>query len=92
MKKLIVVLIAFIMVCTSTTAFAADELLVMSDIFIVKPLGVVSLVAGTAMYIVSLPIALFTRSEPETKRIFLEEPYKFTFNRPLGDTGFEDRR
>jgi hypothetical protein len=92
MKKLLVVLITLVMICTSSTVFAADELLVMSDIFVVKPLGVASIVVGTAMYVVSLPIALLTRSEPETKRIFLEEPYKFTFNRPLGDTGTQARR
>ncbi len=92
MKKLLIVLVTVVLICTSTTAFASSDVLVISDAFIVRPLGFLALAGGTALYIASLPIALITRSEPETKKLLLEEPYRFTFKRPLGDTGAQTRR
>ncbi len=55
------------------------------DLIIARPIGVVSLVAGTAIFIVSYPIALLTGSGKNTADALVAEPYEFTFVRGLGE-------
>jgi hypothetical protein len=83
MKKFIVVLIALVIVFQSPVVFAAnDDLNIVADLLITRPLGLASLVVGSAVYIVSLP---FTQSRDKVAKTFVEDPYYFTFKRPLGD-------
>ena len=55
------------------------------DLFIMRPLGLVGTVAGTAIYIVSLPFDAVAGNVSEPARRLVGEPLKFTFTRPLGD-------
>lgn len=55
------------------------------DLFIMRPLGLVGAVAGTAIYIVSLPFDVIAGNVSEPARRLVGEPLKFTFTRPLGD-------
>ena len=55
------------------------------DLFIVRPLGLVGTVMGTAVFIVSLPINLLTFNFVDPARRLVVEPAKFTFVRDLGD-------
>lgn len=55
------------------------------DLFIMRPLGLVGTLAGTAVYIVSLPFDVLTWNFSEPARRLIGEPAKFTFTRPLGD-------
>jgi hypothetical protein len=88
MKKFIIVLIALVIVFHSPAVFAAgDDLMIVADLVISRPLGFASLVLGSAVYIVSLPFAAFTQSGDKVKKTFIEDPYNYTFKRPLGDIG-----
>jgi len=54
------------------------------DILLVRPLGIVSTVAGTAVFIVSLPFSAIGRNIKASAKKLVLEPAKFTFARPLG--------
>lgn len=54
------------------------------DLFIARPLGLVGTVAGTAVYIVALPINLLTFNLADPAKRLILEPAKFTFVRELG--------
>ena len=55
------------------------------DLFIMRPLGLVGTLAGTAIFIVTLPFDLLTWNVADPVRRLVGEPAKFTFTRPLGD-------
>ena len=55
------------------------------DLFVMRPLGLVGTIAGTAIFIVALPFELVTWTFQEPARRLVGEPARFTFTRPLGD-------
>ena len=90
MKKIVVIMLTLIIVLTSSMAFAATDTSatsVITDMILLRPVGLASLGVGTAMYIVSLPFALITRSHGTTVKVLVKEPFKFVFVRPVGETG-----
>jgi len=56
-----------------------------ADLFVIRPLGIVASVAGTAIFIVSLPFSALGGNTKIACRKLVEDPAKFTFKRPLGD-------
>jgi len=57
---------------------------VLSDILILRPLGLAGMALGTAGAVVATPFALPSGSMGEVGRTLIIGPYDFTFNRPLG--------
>ena len=57
---------------------------VLSDILILRPLGIAGMALGTAGTVVATPFALPSGSMGEVGRTLIIDPYNFTFNRPLG--------
>jgi hypothetical protein len=57
---------------------------VLSDILILRPLGIAGMALGTAGAVVATPFALPSGSMGEVGRTLIICPYDFTFNRPLG--------
>jgi hypothetical protein len=55
------------------------------DGLIVRPLGLAATVAGTAIWIVTLPFSLLGGNAGEAADTLVVDPAKFTFTRPLGD-------
>ena len=55
------------------------------DLFIMRPLGLVGTVRGTAVYIVALPVNILTLNLADPARRLILEPAKYTFVRDLGD-------
>lgn len=55
------------------------------DLFVMRPLGLVGTLAGTAVFIVTLPFDVLTWNVSDPARRLVVEPAKFTFTRPLGD-------
>jgi hypothetical protein len=55
------------------------------DLFIMRPLGLVGTVLGTAVYIVALPVNILTLNLADPARRLILEPAKYTFVRSLGD-------
>jgi hypothetical protein len=85
-KKACVILIALMIMFSSSAAFAApDEVDVAFDALIFRPIGVAVLVGGSVTFIITLPIAAITKSVPTTAEVFVENPFKYTFTRPIGD-------
>ena len=55
------------------------------DLMIARPLGFVSLAAGTSIFVVSWPFAIATGSSKKTAKALVGVPYNFTFTRNLGE-------
>jgi len=93
MKKTVAILLALMIIFTSSAVFAKEKpeaANIIGDMVLLRPLGLCSLVIGTAFFIVSLPMAAVSQSTKQTAEVLVADPFKFTFTRPLGeiDQGF----
>lgn len=57
----------------------------MVDVVIARPLCLAATVLGSAFFVLSLPIALPTKSVNRSAQALVVTPAKATFTRPLGD-------
>ena len=55
------------------------------DVVLIRPVGILSLAAGTGIFVISSPFAIITGSTKTAAKKLVVEPYKFTFERPLGE-------
>jgi hypothetical protein len=62
-----------------------DDGAILLDLVVLRPIGLVATIAGTAAFIVSLPIALPTGSVGKTFNSLVKQPAKYTFYRTLGE-------
>lgn len=87
MKRItaVILIVAFLLVSVPVFAGAENEADVMNDAIFARPLGIVSIVGGAALWIVSLPFAAITGSLPKTTETLITNPVKYTFARPIGD-------
>ena len=94
MKKLTVtILIAICIIMTSMPAFGEDRALdVTMDILLVRPVSLAATVVGTAVFIVSLPFSIPSKSVGATAQILVVEPFNYTFTRPIGEFSGERMR
>lgn len=58
------------------------------DVVVMRPLGLVATVVGTALTIVALPFTIPTGSVGDSAREMIVKPAEYTFKRPLGQ--FDD--
>jgi hypothetical protein len=58
------------------------------DAVVLRPVGLVTTVAGTAIYAISLPFSLLGGNEAEVREHLIYEPARYTFKRPLGDIDY----
>ena len=56
-----------------------------ADVLIVRPLGIIATVVGSALFIVALPFAALGGNTGDVFEHLVKDPAKFTFQRPLGD-------
>ncbi len=92
MKRMITfMLISCLVMSLNTYAFAADNSsrgpsagAAVADILVLRPLGFCGTVLGAAAFVISLPITVPTRKTAEVSRILVDQPYSYTFERPLG--------
>ncbi len=56
-----------------------------ADLVFARPLGLVALVLGSAIFIVSLPFSALGGNAKDASQKLVLDPAKFTFKRPLGD-------
>jgi hypothetical protein len=91
MKKVCIILIASLIFFTSTAAFAesrsGEE--IAADLAVMRPVGLAATIAGTAIFIVSLPFALITNDVPKVAKELVVDPFNYTFDRPLGDFKYQ---
>ena len=55
------------------------------DILLARPIGIISTVLGTALFIVSLPFSALGGNTKQAYKNLIAKPAKYTFKRPLGD-------
>lgn len=60
----------------------------MLDLFIARPFGVAAGIAGTGLFILSLPFTIPTRSVDSAAKTFIVEPFRFSFTRQYPDENF----
>ena len=56
-----------------------------ADLLVIRPLGIVATVVGSAIFIVSLPFSALGGNTKTACRKLVGDPAKFTFTRALGD-------
>ena len=56
----------------------------LADVIVLRPFGIAATVLGAAVFVVSLPFTLPTRSVDKAAQKLVVDPAKFTFARPLG--------
>ena len=56
-----------------------------ADLLLIRPLGIVATVVGTAIFIVALPFSALGGNTKEASQKLVVDPVKFTFKRALGD-------
>lgn len=95
-KQSLVFLLAAVLVFTWATfpALAAEKKYVVGedrnapamifDILLLRPLGLVGLAVGTAVFVVSLPFSALGGNTGEAAKKLVVAPAKYTFTRPLG--------
>jgi hypothetical protein len=63
---------------------------IVADAFICRPMGIIALVAGSAIYVLSLPFTSMADGKEEAKRTLVLYPYHYTFTRQLGEFHDDD--
>jgi len=58
------------------------------DALVLRPIGLVTTLAGAAIYTVSLPFSLLGGNEPAERESLVKEPARYTFKRPLGEIDY----
>ena len=100
MKKIIKIVVATLLVLAfnSVSLAAIQESssrpsagAVVSDVLVLRPLGFAGTILGSAAFVVSLPVTLATHKVDRAEKLLVEEPYDYTFERPLRHRQFDDR-
>lgn len=68
----------------SITGEDRNAVSMMFDLVVLRPLGLVATVVGTAFFVVSLPFSVLGGNTGEAAKKLVVEPAKYTFSRPLG--------
>lgn len=94
MKKIAAVFFLAVFLSVTSVSGAAQEdqkrhepsgEAIVFDLVLGRPIGLVTLVAGTAIFIVGLPFTLPTGSVGVAADRLIADPFRFTFVRPVGE-------
>jgi hypothetical protein len=55
------------------------------DVLLMRPLGLASLIAGAGFFALGAPLVAPFGDLGAIQELYVEEPFEFTFRRPLGD-------
>ena len=83
-----VICVLAILLGTSAPAFAAGDngaTSVAVDVIVARPVSFTLTVLGSALFVVSLPVALTAGCVDKVAKTLVVAPAKDTFTRPLGD-------
>lgn len=91
MKKAATVILMLALLVTSMPAFAGTENdgPIIGDTLFARPLGLVSIVGGAALWIVSMPFAIMSGNVEKTTESLIANPIKYTITRQVGDFDYE---
>jgi hypothetical protein len=62
----------------------ADDIPVIIDVLILRPVGLVGCVVGLVAAVIALPFAIPSGSMDQVSQALIQEPFYYTFKRPLG--------
>ncbi|NPU84560.1 MAG: hypothetical protein HPY65_08715 [Syntrophaceae bacterium] len=62
-----------------------EEIPAFIDVVFLRPVGLVACVAGLAATVLALPFALPSGSMDKVTKALINEPFYFTFKRPIGE-------
>jgi len=91
--RFIGLILIFLIIFIPALTFAGnenEEIAMVADALIARPAGLVALGVGSGLFIISLPFAVVTGSVDKTAKTFIVKPFRYTFNRPLGDLEYKD--
>ena len=72
-------------VASSRASENSGPLTVATDAVVIRPACLLATVLGSAIFVVSLPVAAISKSVKKTADTLVAKPAKATFTRPLGD-------
>lgn len=86
-KKMAVLLMVFALIAGVIPVFAKEPTAtdIVPDVLLVRPVGLVSIVVGAVIFVISLPVAIPTGSVGNVGRRLMGDPAEYTFVRPVGD-------
>jgi hypothetical protein len=94
-KKTFVMLlvVAFVTTAFASNSFAQvamqdDEITtenMVADAVLVRPLGIVAVILGVGLFVISLPFSALGKNVKEAGEKLVMAPARFTFTRPLGE-------
>ena len=94
-KKTFVMLlvVAFVTTAFASNSFAQvamqdDEIStenMVADAVLVRPLGIVAVILGVGLFVISLPFSALGKNVKEAGEKLVMAPARFTFTRPLGE-------
>jgi hypothetical protein len=97
MKKFFVIVLAFCLIIPPAVSFAehvedgiSGEAMI-ADTLVFRPFGFASLVIGSTMFVISLPIAVITGSVDRTYQGLVKDPFHHTFVRSVGNLDYRTR-
>jgi hypothetical protein len=89
MKKRIPLLLAisfFAATAPDTSAWEDGSFeAVAADVIVVRPLSFVATILGSALFVISLPVAAISDSTADTAEALVFKPGRMTFTRPVGE-------
>jgi hypothetical protein len=59
-----------------------------ADLLVVRPLSFGATILGTAVFLVGLPVIAASNSTKQAAEKLIEDPMKYTFQRPLGQSSY----
>lgn len=62
----------------------AEDVPVIIDVRVLRPTGLVACVVGLVSALIALPFAIPSDSMDQVSQVLIQEPYDYTFKRPLG--------
>ena len=62
-----------------------DDEIPMMDVLVARPMGVAAGIVGTAFFIVTLPFTVPTKSTGRSAKMFITDPFHFSFCRKVPD-------
>lgn len=90
MKAKLITTLCVLGISLSGVAYGSEfdntgPLTVATDAVVIRPACLVATVLGSAIFVVSLPVAAISKSVKKTADTLVAKPAKATFTRPLGD-------
>lgn len=93
MKKtamaMLVVCVLIVIAAPALAETPKDGMVIVADVLLARPAGLVTIVVGSVMWVVALPFSLPSGSVDTASQLLVVDPCKFTFIRPLGDFDYK---